>query len=324
MKRWSNIWLFLLISLILSCNKDPVQKGDEAFESDQLLEAQKYYQQALEQNPADSRIREKLILTFFKTGENFYQTRRLVTSFEGQVKQGFAYLPDPLTDSLRKEISRTLLKLARAFREGPARNEYQKKEFAEKSIFYLNTALEYDSTNTEVLEELQRITSEEIDGLMQKGMAYYQAGKQRPENYFTAEQYFKDVLALDADNREALKNLKSVRTELLTVYDYEQFTPLKITGRSTIGKLLVYEITIMNNTNRTMELKGDGFYLVASDGSRSGGFFSEEFSMPYLTKKLPSRKEATGVVSFEPQPGKRYVRLEYKGGDRFEGYKNLP
>ncbi len=247
-----------------------------------------------------------------------------MTSFEGQVKQGFAYLPESISDSLKKEISLTLLKLARAFREAPVENEYQKKEFAEKSIYYLKTALEYDSTNTAILDDLQKIKNEEIEGIIQKGKAYYQAGEQKAENYFRAEYYFLEALKLDPGNKEAAKNLKLARKKLLTIYDYEQFTPLKITGQSTIGELLVYEIKILNNTNRLMELKGDAFNLVSTDGSRVGGFFSEEFSMPYLTKKLTSGQEAKGVVSFDPQWGKRYVRLEYYGGGKFRGYKNLP
>jgi len=72
-----------------------------------------------------------------------------------------------------------------------------------------------------------------------------------------------------------------------------------------------------------MDLKGDGFSLVATDGSRLDGFFSEVFEMPYLTKKLSSGQEAAGVVSFQPT-GKRYVRLEYNGGGKLTGSKSLP
>lgn len=325
MKMRLKIFLPVMIfGLIVSCNKDPVQKGDEAFESDRLLDAQKYYQEALKQNPGDTRIKEKLLATYFKTGKYFYETKKLVTSFEGQVKQGFAYLPEPIPDSLKKDISVTLLDLARAFREAPADNDYQKEEFLQKSIYYLKTALEYDSANSAVLNDLQKINENEIEGILQKGNAYYQAGQKEAENYFKAQSYFLEALELDPINEEAIRNLRLTRKKLLGVYDYEQFTPLKIIGKSTIDELLVYEIKILNNTNRVMDLKGDGFSLISADGSKLGGFFSEQFSMPYLTKKLTSGQEAKGVVSFDPEPGKRYVRLEYDGGGKFKGHKIFP
>ena len=324
MKKWSNKFLLILIfGLAVSCDSDPVQKGDEAFKKDQLLDAQRYYEQALEESPKDDRLREKLMITFFKTGESFYQTRKLVTAYEGQVKQGFAYLPETLSDSLRRVIGNNLLKLALAFREAPSEDEYSKKELEDKAIYYLNTALEYDSTNTAIFDALDNIKGDEVTNLIKKGQLYHEAGEKKTENYFIADYYFLKALELDPNNKEAAKSLAQNRQKALTIYNYEQFTPIKILKRSMIGQLLVFEIKILNNSNRAIDLKGDGFSLVATDGSRLEGFFSEVFEMPYLTKKLSSGQEAEGVVSFQPQ-GKKYVRLEYNGGGKLTGQKSLP
>lgn len=325
MKMWSNIILFTFIfSMMLSCGGDPIQKGDEAFEKSEFLDAQKYYEQALNNNPNDNTIKEKLMTTYFRTGENYYEAKKLITAFEGQVKQGFGYLPEPLSDSLKGELSRVLVKLAVAFKETLAENEFEKKKFTDKAIHYLNEAMKYDSTNESVFKNLESIKNEEIENIIKKGELYLEASEDKSENYFVAENYFLDALQLDPSNQKAAKNLKLTRNKTLTIYNYKQFAPLKIMKQSWIGELLVFEIKIMNNTNRAMDLKGDGFYLSATDGSKLGGFFSEEFSMPYITKKLPSGNEASGVVSFETQRDKRYVRLEYQGGDKFEGHKNLP
>ena len=326
MKMWTNLILFSLIFslMLISCDKDPVLKGDEAFKKGQFLDAQKYYDEALNENPDNNQLKEKLMSTYFKTGENFYETRKLVTAFEGQVKQGFAFLPESPADSTKEKISNTLLNLAIAFKETPAENEYQKKELTDKAIFYLKEAMKYDSTNTLALENLESIKNKEIENIILKGEAYLKAGEKKSENYFIAEEYFLDALNLDPGNEKATKSLKLTRQKILTIYNYKQFTPLKILNRSWTGELLVYEIKILNNTNRPMDLKGDGFYLIASDGSKLGGFFSEKFSMPYITKQLASGKEESGVVSFEASHSKRYVKLEYNGGDRFEGSTNLP
>ena len=325
MKIWSNVILFTLIfSLVLSCGGDPIQKGDEAFKKNELLDAQKYYESALNKNPNDNTIKEKLMTTYFRTGENYYETKKLITAYEGQVKQGFGYLPEPLSDSLKEEISIVLLKLAVAFRETPAENEFQKQEFTDKAIHYLNEALKYDSTNTAVFKNLKGIKDEEVENTIKKGERYLEVGKKESENYFAAENYFTDALKLDPGNQEAAKYLRLTRNKTLTIYNYKQFTPIKIMKQSWIGELLVFEIKILNNTNRVMDLKGDGFYLSAADGSKLSGFFSEKFSMPYITKKLPSGNELSGVVSFEAKKDGRYVRLGYQGGDKFEGYKNLP
>lgn len=322
-KWWKNILFVLIFGLAVSCDNDPVQKGDEAFKKDQLLDAQRYYEKALEESPKDDQLREKLMITFFRTGESFYQTRKLVSAYEGQVKQGFAYLPETLSDSVKKVIATTLLKLAQAFREAPSEDEYSRKELEDKATYYLKTAIEYDSTNTAIYEALDSIKGDEVTNLIKKGQAYHEAGEKKSENYFIADYYFLKALELEPDNKEAAKNLAQNRRKALTIYNYEQFTPIKILKRSMIGQLLVFEIKILNNSNRVMDLKGDGFSLVATDGSRLDGFFSEVFEMPYLTKKLSSGQEAAGVVSFQPT-GKRYVRLEYNGGGKLTGSKSLP
>lgn len=325
MNKWSrNFLIALILGLLVSCDNDPIQKGDEAFKKDQLLDAQKYYERALEENPGDDLLREKLMITYFRTGESFYQTRKLVSAYEGQVKQGFAYLPEVISDSLKKVIAARLLKLAQAFREAPAENEYSKKEFEDKAVHYLKVALEYDSTNTAIYDALQSIKGEEVNNLIKKGLVYQQAGEKKGENYFVADYYFQKALELDPKNKEAANSLRINRQKALDVYNYQQFTPIKILKRSMIGELLVFEIKILNNTNRVIDLKGDGFSLVASDGTRLEGFFSEVFEMPYLTKKLASGQEAKGVVSFQPTGSKRYIRLEYNGGGKLTGHKYLP
>lgn len=324
MKVFAKIFFLLLFFLTVSCNKDPVQKGDEAFQNDELLDAQRYYEEALRHKPKDDRLKEKLLITYFQTGKNFYKTRRLVSSFEGQVKQGFAFLPEVLSDSLGKIIAYTLLDLAKAFRVAPAENDYQKKDYSEKAIQYLSTALEYDPTNASVIQELQEIENKEIEKIIKTGEAYFEAGEQNPDNYFIAEDQFLKVLAQKPDNREASRNLIATRRKLLSRYDYSQFIPITVLKQSTIGELLVFKIKILNNTNRPMDLKGDGFYLIASDNTKVQGFFSEEFSMPFLGKRLVSGQEAKGVVSFDAPTNKRYKKLEYDGGGKLEGYKYLP
>lgn len=323
-KRSKKILLLLIFGLVVGCDSDPIQKGDEAFKKDQLLDAQKYYEQALKENPRDDLLKEKIMLTYFRLGEDFYQTRKLVTAYEGQVKQGFAFLPEALSDSLRRVLGVTLLRLAEAYREAPAENEYEKKEFEDKAIYYLKTALEYDSTNTAIYAALNSIKGEEVANLIKKGLIYHQAGEKKSENYFVADYYFLKALELDPGNKEAAKNLSLNRQKALTVYNYEQFIPIKILKQSTIGELLVFEIKILNNSNRVIDLKGDGFSLVGSDGSRMGGFFSEVFEMPYLTKKISSGQEIEGVVSFQWPRGKRYIRLEYNGGGKLSGNKPFP
>lgn len=324
MKMFAKILVLLLFFLAASCSKDPVQKGDEALQNDELLDAQRYYEKALKQDPQNDKLKEKLVITYFRTGENFYETRRLVSSFEGQVKQGFAFLPEVLSDSLREMIANTLLDLAKAFRSAPAENDYQRKEYSEKANLYLNTALEYDSTNTDVIGELEEMENKEIETIIKKGQRYFEAGSQNADNYFIAERHFLKALAQEPSNQKAIKNLIATRRKVLSIYDYSQFTPIAVLERSTIGELLVFEIKILNNTNSSMDLKGDGFYLVASDNTKVQGFFSQEFSMPYITKRLASGQEANGVVSFDAPSNKRYVRLEYNVEGKFKGFKYLP
>jgi tetratricopeptide (TPR) repeat protein len=313
-----------ILPILVSCNQDPLQKADEAYKDGNWIDAQKYYQEALQQNPNDNALKEKIILTYYKTGEDYYQTRKLVRAFEGQVHKGLAELPPNVSNSTKTATIDILVKLALAYKNEPPTKIQDKQHNLNKCIYYLETALEYDSTNTTALAELEKLDSEEINEFLEKGNLYFSAGAKNPQHYLTAEYFYLKALEIDPRNKEARKQLWLARKKGLNILYKKHYSPIAIKKKYEIDELLAFDIIIKNNTNRVMPLKGDNFFLIAPDNTRYQGFFSEDFTMPFVTKNLAPGDTLKGVVTFEAPPKNSYATLEYDGGGKFQGHKNLP
>jgi tetratricopeptide (TPR) repeat protein len=317
------IFFAFTLTLLFSCNTDPLKKGDEAFSNESYLDAKNYYIDALQKDPTNVKIREKVIYSHFQLGEEYYDKRNLLRAFEGQVKEAFGYFPDFPSDSINKETSRVLSKLAIACRNYPPQNQIEKRNLEEKTVLYLKKASEFDSTNAIIMAEFKAFKGEKVSELMNKANQYFKATNKDPQYYFLAEYYFQKVLNIDPENQIAKANLQMSREKSMNIFNLEQYAPIAINKKTEVENLLAFEVEVLNNTNRTMELKGDGFYLLRRDSSKIKGIFSEDFLMPYVTKKLRQGEKIKGVVTFDTPVNGRYLQLAYEGGEKLKGYKNF-
>ncbi len=90
------------------------------------------------------------------------------------------------------------------------------------------------------------------------------------------------------------------------------------------GRLLAYYVVIRNNTNEPRQVSSRNFYLLTAEGDEVQGSTSKEFAEPFQETTLQPGEETGGVVTFQIQPRKKYVRVEYWHENAVLGYKNLP
>lgn len=323
-KMMNAIFFAFTLTLLFSCNTDSLKKGDEAFSNESYLDAKNHYIDALQKNPSDVKIREKVVYSHFRLGEEYYDRRNLLRAFEGQVKEAFGYFPEFPSDSLNKETSRVLSKLAIACRNCPPRNQIEKRNLEEKTVLYLQKASEFDSTNATIMAEFKAFKGEKVSELMNKANQYINATEKDPQYYFLAEFYYQKVLNIDPENQLAKNNLQISRKKSMNIFNLEQYAPIAISKKTEVENLLAFEVEVLNNTTRMMDLKGDGFYLLSRDSSKIKGIFSEDFLMPYVTKKLRRGEKIKGVVTFDAPVNGRYLQLAYEGEQKLRGFKNLP
>ncbi|MFQ5584915.1 MAG: hypothetical protein ACE5GL_10810, partial [Calditrichia bacterium] len=256
--------------------------------------------------------------------ESHYKTSKLIRAFEGQVQKGLMEFPADVSDSTKNFASRILVELALAYKVEPAVNPGEKQQYLNKSQFYLETALKLDSTNSNIIAEMEKLEQEQIQDLMKKGNRYFTAAKKNPKYYFTSEYYFAKALNIKPDYPDSRKRLKVVRERGLNLLDMTQLVPIAIRKKYQSGELLAFDVLVMNNSNHVMPLKGDAFFLFTPDSVKYAGIFSEQFAMPYVTKKLRPGEKLAGVITFEAPANWKYEFLEYNDRNKFIGRKGLP
>ena len=134
MKNQFFIGAFITIILLLSgCSKGLMESGDEAFQQQNYTEALKYYLEAAKESPADPVLKEKIVLSYFREGELFFEKRQSVKGFEARVKSGLEYFPENPSPEVLKAAGDIHVKLAIAYKITKADNPFQQKKNFDRS-----------------------------------------------------------------------------------------------------------------------------------------------------------------------------------------------
>ena len=323
-KTWTQLFAIGVVLFLLACGGDPLPRGDEAFQQGKYAEAMKYYKEALKNQPDNPEIQKKIAFTYFKIGEYFFKTRRVIRAFEGQVEKGIQAAPDPDDPEFRRQLSQTYFALAEAYQSVKPENPVQKEQFFKKTLFYLEKAIETDSSNSAAQQALQQFSEKNFQEMLNRGLNAYKKGPEDPLEYLAAEFYLTRALKFNPDHKEARRYLRLARKKGLDVLNMSQDMPIAISSQLKKGRLLAYYIVIRNNTNEPRRVSSRNFYLLTAEGDEVQGSTSQEFAEPFQETTLQPGEETGGVVTFQIQPRKKYVRVEYWHENAVLGYKNLP
>ncbi|MCK5454582.1 MAG: hypothetical protein KAJ16_09480 [Calditrichia bacterium] len=325
MKKLVIIYVFLVIALLLiSCGKGLMESGDEAFAQKNYYEALKYYLEAAEEFPDDISLKEKIAISYFKEGELFYEKRQVIKAFEARVKNGMKFVPANPSNNMVSEVSQIYLKLAFAYKQTKAENPYQKKQFLDRSLDYIERALAQDSTNADALAALEEYKEEHFMSLKEKGLTAYKRGAQDPLQFIAADYYLTQSLKLDPENQEANNYVKLSRKKSLNLLDPGMDVPIAVTDRMENKQYVAFLVVVYNLLPENLYVTAEHLYLVKKDGSAIRGKTSGMFTTALESKTLANGQEMAGVVAFPLPQNKNFARLEFHKDGEVLGYKNLP
>ncbi len=325
MKRIYVAFLTILtIAIFLHCGKDPVTKGDEAFQQRQYGEAVLNYEEALKAQPENDAIRKKLAIANFKLGEQLFKARHVIRAYEGRIKEGLKYAPKTPDAEFKRALSDAYLGVALAYKQTPPKNPTQREMFFQKTLEYLEKAQQADPTNTAAQEAYQQFVEENFENMLNKGIAAYKKGKKDPGQYLIAEYYLEKALQFKPDHPQAKKYLRLARKGGLDVLDMSKKYPIAITSQKRIKDWYAIFVVVRNNTPQDITVSPENFVLLAADESEYTGTTRPEFKPPFSRITLKPAQEAEGVVVFPVKGKPRFVRLELWLNDELASAKNFP
>ncbi|HFE64332.1 MAG TPA: hypothetical protein ENK14_07960, partial [Caldithrix sp.] len=295
---FSFIIIIPLLLLLVGCSKAPLERGDEAFRQGNYGEAILAYLEAAKEQPENDAIKEKIATAYFKQGELIYQKRRVLRAFQARVDKGVEYLPINLSEEMRKTVSNTHLQLALAYQKTRPENNYQKKEYFDKTLYNLEEALAFDPANSKAEQALQDFKTAHFQEMLDKGKRYYNLGKKDPLNYLNADYYLTNATKFNTENTEVIKLLKKVRSKALNVLDPTQQIPLAIADRTSKEGFLAYLIVIQNPDLENLKISAANFILLNQNGKEIKGQSSELFAQALSPATLKTGAEISGVVAF--------------------------
>ncbi len=313
-----------MLMMIAGCGKDPIAKGDEAYQQGNYGSALEHYFEALKEQPDNDSLKFKIAMAFLKQGQIVYQRTRSIPAFELRIQKAEKYVSQTPSPELKKVLSETYRLLAMAYKQKQPENDYQRLEYFNKTLENLEKALKYDPENERAKEDLQAFQQERFQEMHNKGMNLYKKARKEAINYIAAEYYLSRALKLKPEDTELQKTLKKVRQKYLNILDPGQKVPIAITDRLKKSGFLAFLVVAKNQTSGQLSVSAKNFVLLSDKGEAITGSASEQFANPLKPVVLKVNEEAEGVVTFPVKRGVKYVRLEFRANGETLGYKNLP
>jgi tetratricopeptide (TPR) repeat protein len=330
--RYLTKFFMILLPLLfmISCGGDPLEEGNKAFNEGKYNEAIIKYREALKEKPNDVMIKEKLALANMHKGLDLYKRRKNIKAFQGNYDKAMSNLDgDISTPELKKDYSAILYELAKAYSTTKPENDIQKKLYLNKTLEFLEQAVEVDAGNKEAKDMLAQVQADNFQEMFDKGVSYYNSAKKNKndEDYLLAEYYLAKAVSFKSDDEEAAKYLKLARKKAISVFDFDTDFPIAIAGYQQKGKFTFFDFTIANNTTETITVKPESFFLADKDGNQYT--YDAEQTDKFeggLTKsaELKTGKHLDIVLSFPAAKGIALDYLAYKGDNGNIVKKYLP
>ena len=209
--------------------------------------------------------------------------------------------------------------------EGSAqKNPYQKKQYLNMTLDYIEKSLAFDSTNTNAQAALSDYREEHFNSLKEKGLSAYKKGATDPLQYIAADYYLTQSIKLDPENKEANRYLKLSRKKALNLLDPGMEVPIAVTDRMENEQYVAFLVVVYNLLPENLYVTAEHLYLIKKDGSAIRGKTSGMFTTALESKTLANGQEMAGVVAFPLPENKNFARLEFRKDGEVLGYKNLP
>ncbi|MBN2709858.1 MAG: hypothetical protein JXR46_12500 [Calditrichaceae bacterium] len=271
MKKFLFFSLILSILLIIAgCEKSDQEKGIEAFQADQYLDAINYLYKSYQIDSIQFNQHEILALAFLYRGNELYGKTKNVKSFQGNIDEAKKFIRSNASDSLMSEYRKSLILLAQAYRVAKPKSDLERENFFSRALDNLNECLAIDSTDTEALRVMEEIKIDNFQALLDKAnSAYERAGRTRDYSlYNTAEYYVKQAAQMDSKHPDVRNLISKIRMRTVNILDPREGLSFAIYKELYEKKFYILLTGIKNYWNRPVKINVDNFELMDVAGNK--------------------------------------------------------
>ena len=323
--------IVLFIGFLLRCGGDPLADGNKAYNAGDYNLALKNYFEAKKSQPDNQIINEKIALAYTQRGLSLYEKTKNLNPFIGNHEKALDYVPvTMISTEFKKEYSKLLLKLAKAYYSAKAENPIQEEQYFTKTLDYLDEALLLDDQNTVADSTLNAIRDANFQKMFDKGETFFvqaQKEKKNLELYLSAEFYINRAVSFNPMDEKAQKYLKQVREKTLKILDLKKDIPLAVANMKRTATHTLLDITAFNNAGVDVQFDPAKLKIIDVNNNEYGLDIKETDKYDRaLTKvvKMEPRKQVDGNVAFPVGKSEQLLCLQYEQEDSTLSKKYFP
>jgi hypothetical protein len=306
----------IVIILFIACGSDPIVEGEKAFQAEQFTQAAKFFAEAKKKDPSNTLMDEKIALCLMRHGEKLYEKAKNIKALSGNFEKGMEKIPEKTSAEFKKEYSRLLFVLGKAYNDAKPENDIQKSEYLENTLNYLDQALYEYENNTAAEELLQSVQEANFEKMFTKGKELFEKGKKTKNFnlYLNAEYYLNQANKFASDNTEVSKLLSKVRAEAISVPNISGEMGFAIADISREPNSIILLVYLQNYLSDPATIDPKNFELMDMDGNTypldPETMAKLDAKLLLKTKKIKELEVAEGIIAFKAA---KSVKLEYIG-----------
>lgn len=264
------VLLGVLIPIFLYyCSENTVQKADEAFNDGLYLQAINLYTTALQKNPQDEKLKEKMALSYMYNGKLGFSKTGNVNSFAANLEKARTFFPSQPSDSFNKIHSQILVELSKAYMKAKPDNDIEKEKFFFESISTLEQSLELDSSNVEADSLLAEMKIKHFEKLLNTANNYYNRGVKgrNVDYYFEAKKNLNMAKKFNPNHPEVINLEVKLRRKLGGILDYHEGLSFAILKSLKEKAFFVTYLAIKNYLSDSVKIDINNFSVVDTKGN---------------------------------------------------------
>ena len=324
MKGLNIFYMFIIPVLIVHCADNTIQKADEAFNNGKYLQAINFYKTALQKNPQDEKLKEKMALSYMYNGELGYSKTGNVNAFAGNLEKARTFFPSVPSDAFNKIHSQILVELSKAYINAKPDNDIEKEEFFFESISTLEQSLELDSTNVEADSLLAEMKIKHFEKLLNTANSYYTRGakERNVDYYFAAKKNLNMAKKFNSTHPDVINLEVKLRRKLGGILDYHEGLSFAILRSLKEKEYFVAYLAIKNYLTDSVNINLNNFSVVDMKGNTYNVSEKEMdvrrvYEPEYLvnTTLTPQKSYVEGILVFSAPDSAEVQYISYKKDD---------
>lgn len=307
---------FISVFILSQCGSNPAEEGEQAFQKGNYNLAIKFFLEARKKDSNNTNLNEMTALAYMYRGEELFNNTKNIKSFSGNFDKATEFIPENPSTEFKKNYSKILFALAKGYNNSKPQNDIEKEDFLNKSISYLEEAIYQDESNSQAMDLLQQIKSENFQKMLERGKDFYSKAVKQNKNdlFFTAEYYFKKAAYFDIHNEEAKKLLSKTREKTLSILNIQEDLAIAVADHVWDSGNLILDLVLHNYGRDPIDIDINNFELFDLEGN-SYSLNMKVMSSKFANKRLKNNKlaEMKGMEGYLAFNIPKTAKIEYLG-----------